>query len=109
MDTFGQVFSWQLKALPDTQEVVVEGTENSCLPGGVRTEALELIWAGGQRGYGFLGTLLKPPIRLPRQELEDPPHLLPEERYLLLPAGLSRSSLGPLKPELCSLSATVSI
>ena len=107
MDTFGQVFLWQLKALPDTQEVVVEGTENSCLPGGVRTEALELIWAGGQRGCGSLGSLLKPVIRLPRQELEDPPHLLLEQRYLLLPTGLSRSSLGPFKPELCSSSTAV--
>lgn len=46
MSMLGQIFLWEFKAAPDTSEVFAKGVKDMCLPGSIRAETLELIWAG---------------------------------------------------------------
>ena len=46
MSVLSQTFSWEFKAAPDTSEVFAKGVKDMCLPGSIRAETLELIWAG---------------------------------------------------------------
>lgn len=100
INRFGQMLLWQLETFPNAPEVVVDVTEDMCLSACVSMETLELIWTFSERGDGHGVTLLEPVIRLPLQELKDPPHLFPKEQDFLSPASLPCASFGPLKPKL---------
>lgn len=77
--------------------MVVDVAEYERLPERISTEALELIWAGGERGDGLGVALPEPLVRPPPQGLEDPPHLFIQEQDLLTPAGLACACFRPLK------------
>jgi hypothetical protein len=87
MDGFGQVFGWQLEALPNAQKVVVDITEDISLLACISVKTLELVQTGGEWRDNCEVTLLKPAVGPPFQEDKGLPHLFLEERDLLLPPG----------------------